>query len=135
MRSDDREISLIMFEPIQSLGMTLKSSRGESCSISWSLDGRFLARTLGNDVIISDSRKNFDTIAKVSDVMKFGSTDECRCVRFCHSEGKQDRLALIGRGGNLTVVSLRISLGKIHQQVVASKFIEKNLKSVAWSPG
>ena len=135
MRSDDKQISLIMFEPIQTLGMTLTSSRGEDCSISWSADGRFLAHTQDNDVIICDSKKDFDPIAKVSDVVEIKESDTCRCVRFCHSEGKQDRLAFVGKDGYLTIMSLRISVGKIFQQVVASKFIEKNLKSVAWSPG
>ncbi len=135
MRSDDREISLIMFEPIQSLGLTLDSSRGEDCSMSWSVDGRFLARTKGNDVIISDSKNEFATIAKVSDILPARKTDIIRCVRFCHTEGKQDRLACVGRDGFLEIVSLRISVGKVHQQLIASVFLEKNLKSVAWSPG
>lgn len=135
MRSDDREISLIRFEPIQALGLTLDSSRGEDCSISWSAEGRFLARTQGNDVIISDSKNDFATIAKVSDIMTLRKLDAIRCVRFCHTDGKQDRLAFVGRDGYLEIVSLRISVGKVHQQLIASIFLEKNLKSVAWSPG
>jgi hypothetical protein len=135
MRSSNREIDLIMFEPIQSVGITLQSSRGEDCSISWSADGRFLARTQGNDVLISDSKNEFATIAKVSDIMEMRKTDVIRCVKFCQTRGKQDRLAFVGRDGFLEIVSLRISVGKAHQQLIASTFVGKNLKSLSWSPG
>jgi len=135
MRSDHKEVTLIMFEPISPLGLTLESSRGEDCSISWSADGRFLARTNGYDVIIADSKKDFETIARVSDVSNISGTDVSVCVKFCHAEGKQDRLAVVGRDGFLRIVSLRISVGKIHQQLISSVFVEKNLRSVAWSPG
>mmetsp|Transcript_5230 Transcript_5230/g.9965 ORF Transcript_5230/g.9965 Transcript_5230/m.9965 type:complete len:1602 (+) Transcript_5230:107-4912(+) len=134
MRSDEKQISLIMFEPIQPLGLTLDSTRGEDCSISWSADGRFLARTKGNDVIICDSKRDFQTVAKLSDVTTMGDADICRCVKFCHAKGKRDRLAIVGHDGYLKVISLRVSVGKVHQQLIASIFVEKNMKSVAWSP-
>lgn len=137
MRSDDREVSLMMFEPIQPLELTLKSSRGDDCSVTWSADGRFLARTSGNDVIIADSKKDFETIAKVSDVYEIddSGSNVISCVRFCQARGKQDRLAMVGRNGYVVIVSIRVSVGKIHQELLASTFVEKNLKSVAWSPG
>jgi|AntRauTorckE5430_2_1112549.scaffolds.fasta_scaffold03565_2 hypothetical protein len=135
MRSDNREVSLILFEPIQPLGLTMDSTRGEDCCISWSADGRFLARTKGNDVIIADSKREFDTVAKVGDVASAGESDVYSCVKFCHAKGKRDRLAVVGRDGFLKIVSIRVSVGKIHQQFIASVFVEKNLKSVAWSPG
>lgn len=134
MRSDDREVSLILFEPIQPLGMTLDSTRGEDCCISWSADGRFLARTNGNNVIIADSKRDFVTVAKVGDVARASDSDVYSCVKFCHATGKRDRLAIVGRDGFLKIVSLRVSVGKIHQQLIASVYVEKNLKSVAWSP-
>lgn len=135
MRSSNQVISLILFEPIQSLGISLLSSRGEDCSISWSTDGRFLARTLGSDVLIADSRKNFETIAKLSDVAVIGETEIARSVKFCEVEGRQDQLAVVGQSGQLRVVSIRVSVGKIHQELKASIFVEKDLRSVAWSPG
>ena len=135
MRSDDRVVSLVMFEPIQPLGLTLPSSRGEDCSISWSVDGRFLARSYGNNVYISDAKKDFETIAKVSDVTRIEESDTVRCVKFCHAEGKQDRLAIVSRKGFLRIISLRVSVGQIHQQLIASVFVEEHLKCVTWSPG
>ncbi len=135
MRSDDRTVSLVLFAPIQPLGSTLISSIGEDCSVSWSADGRFLARTHGHDVLIADSKKNFETIAKVSDVANIDESDIARCVKFCRAEGKKDLLVTVGSSGYLRVVSLRVSVGKIHQQMKASVFVEKQLRSVAWSPG
>ena len=86
-------------------------------------------------MIITDSKRDFGTVAKVGDVTKSAESDVYSCVKFCHAKGKRDRLAVVGRDGFLKIVSLRVSVGKIHQQLIASIFVEKNLKSVAWSPG
>ncbi len=135
IRSGEREVSLVLFEAIQPYDTCLESTRDEHCSMSWSGDGRFLARTKDNDVLVSDSRQKFDTIARLSHVTRSADGDMYTCVKFCHARGKRDRLATITHDGWLRVVSIRVSVGKIHQELIAAVYIEKNLKSVAWTPG
>jgi len=127
MRSDDKTVSLIKFEPIQSLGLILESSRGEECSMSWSYDGRFLARTHKNEVIINDSKKEFEEVSRL------GQNDSVRDVKFCYAEGKRERLAIVGNDGFVRLFQLRISVGRIHVEPLASIFLEPNLWSVCWS--
>jgi len=134
LRSDERVVSLILFEPVNGLDKSLSTSKGENTFISWSSFGRFLARTLNHDVIISDSKKNFQDIAKLSDVAKLSENDVVRCIKFCETPGMQDKLAIVSLDGYLRIVSLRVSLGKIHQELIASVFVERNLRTVAWAP-
>jgi hypothetical protein len=129
MRSDDRKVSLINLEPIQSLELILESSRGEECCLSWSYDGRFLARTYRNEVIINDSKREFEEVSRL------GQNEPVRGVEFCYAEGKRERLAIVGKDGFLRIFQLRISVGKIHVEPMASIFLEQNLWAVGWSTG
>lgn len=134
LRSDERVVSLILFEPVQCLEKSLSTSKGENTFISWSSSGRFLARTLHHDVIISDSKKKFEDIAKLSDVARLSENDVVRSIKFCETPGMQDKLAVVSLDGYLRIVSLRVSVGKIHQELIASVFVERNLRTVAWAP-
>ncbi len=129
MRGDDKLVSLVKFQPIQSLGLILESSRGEECSLSWSYDGRFLSRTYGNEVIINDSKKEFEEVSRL------GQTERVRAVKFCQAEGKRERLAIVGNDGFLRVFQLRISVGSVHVEALASIYLEPNLWAVGWSTG
>ena len=129
MRSDDKMVSLMKFEPIQSLDIILESSRGEECCLSWSYDGRFLSRTYGNEVIINDSKKDFE------EVCRLGQKDAVRGVKFCLADGKRDRLATVGSDGFLRIFQLRISLGNVHVEALAAVYLEPNLWAVSWSSG
>ena len=129
MRSDDKLVSLIKFEPIQSLEFILESSRGEECCLSWSYDGRFLSRTYGNEVIINDAKREFEEVARL------GQNEPVRGVEFCYAEGKRERLAIVGNDGFLRLFQLRISVGKVHVEPLASIYLEENLWAVGWSTG
>ena len=129
LRSDDRLVSLIKLEPISSLGLIFESSRGEECAISWSYDGRFVARTHGNEVIINDARKEFE------EVCRLGQMQPVHGVKFCNAEGSREKLAIVGYDGFLRIFHLRISLGKVHVEPLASIFLEPNLWAVGWSTG
>ena len=129
LRSDDKAVSLINLEPIQSLGLILESSRGEEIDLSWSYDGRFLARTYGNDVIINDSKREFE------EVTRLGQNQPVRGVSFCTAEGKRERIAVVGNDGFLRIFQLRISVGKVHVEPLASIYLEQNLWAVGWSTG
>ena len=134
LRSDDRIVSLILFEPVHCLNKSLTTSKGENTFISWSSSGRFLARTLNHDVIICDSKKKFQDIAKLSDVARLSENDVVRSIKFCETPGMQDKLAVVSLDGYLRIVSLRVSVDKIHQELIASVFVERNLRTVAWAP-
>ena len=129
MRSDDKTVSLIHFEPIQSLGLILESSRGEECCLSWSYDGRFLSRTYKNEVIINDAKREFEEVSRL------GQNEPVRGVQFCYAEGKRERLGVVGNDGFVRIFELRISVGKVHVEPLASIFLEPNLWSVGWSTG
>ncbi len=129
MRSDDRLVSLIHLEPIRSLGLILESSRGEECAIAWSYDGRFVARTHGNDVIINDAKKEFE------EVCKLGQTQPVHSIKFCHAEGKREKIAIVGHDGFLRIFNLRLSVGTVHVEPLASIYLEPNLWAVGWSTG
>lgn len=129
MRSDDKLVSLIHLEPIKTLGLILESSRGEECSISWSYDGRFVARTYRNEVIINDARKEFE------EVCRLGQVQPVHATKFCHAEGCREKLAIIGQDGFLRIFQLRISVGNVHVEPLASIFLEPNLWAVGWSTG
>jgi hypothetical protein len=129
LRSDDRQVSLIKFDAIQSLGLILESSRGEESSLSWSYDGRFLGRTNVNEVIINDSKREFEEVCRLV------QNASVRDVQFCYAEGNRDRLAIVGNDGFLRIFQLRISLGKVHVEALASIYLEQNLWAVGWSTG
>lgn len=129
IRSDDKLVSLIKFQPIQSLGLILESSKGEESCLSWSYDGRFLSRTHGCEVIINDAKKGFEEVSRL------GTNEAIRGVKFCYAEGKRDRLATVGNDGFLRVFELRVSVGKVHVQALASIYLEKNLWAVGFSTG
>lgn len=130
MRGENQVVSLIKLEPIHSLDVNLKSSRGEGSSISWSYDGRFLARSNGTEVLISDAKRSFADVARIK------QTDIVRCVRFCHAEGSHDRLAIIDSSGILRFAKVRISVGNVFLQDQSSVLLpEKNLSAMAWSTG
>lgn len=129
MRCDDKLVSLIHLEPIKSLRLILESSRGEECSISWSYDGRFVARTYCNEVIINDARKEFE------EVCRLGQRQPVHEVKFCYAEGKREKLAIVGYDGFLRIFQFRISVGNVHVEPLASIFLEPNLWAVGWSTG
>ena len=129
MRSDKRLVSLVNLEPIRSLGLILESSRGEECSIAWSYDGRFVARSSHNEVIINDAKKEFEEVCRL--VQK----EPAQCIKFCYAEGKRERFAIVGNAGFLGIFNLRLSVGNVHVEPLKSVFLEPNLWAVGWSTG
>ena len=108
----------------------MKTSRGPGSSLSWSYDGRFIARANGNEITVADASNEFMDIA----------TDKrnglVRCVSFCKVEGKRDLLAVVGLDGHLTIYRLtHIIRGTYRLKTVHSSFVEKYLWVVAWSIG
>jgi len=128
MRSGEKTVSLIKLEAIQKIELSLISSRGEECCISWSYSGRFMARTHGNDLVIIDAKKQF------AEVVRLAQSDTVRGVSFCMVNGYRDRFAMVGYDGYLSIFIMRISSDSVRLEQDISIFLEKNLCSVAWSP-
>lgn len=127
VRCGSKIISLLDLRPIHMLPVQMITARTEGSSLSWSYDGRFLARANGKEVVIADATSSF------CDVAWARRSDVVRCVRFCHSVGRRDLIATVGLDGFLTVYRLQHDLGSLILEETCNAFIEKYLWQISWS--
>jgi WD40 repeat protein len=127
IRSERSCISILDLSPIHMTHHKLSAEESTLSSLSWSHDGRFLARTSGTRLIISDSFQDF------SDQYETNLKGHLKCVSFCTAEGMRDHLAVVGLHGHLHILRLHCEHSRILLEPVETKFIEDNLWVVAWS--
>jgi len=128
VRAEPTCISIFDLTPIQWLNVKLSSQRDNNTSVSWSADGRFLARTKGSRVVISDSVNHF------TDVASLELKEKIKNVAFCPSREKGDFLACVGLDGNVVLMQLISQGNTISLVMVKSTFLEENLWVLAWMP-
>jgi hypothetical protein len=135
VRSENKGISLLDLTPITMTDIELPSLEGFGSSLSWSPDGHFLARLIGDKIHVNDSRQAFGLSAHID---LPGSS--LRCIAFCpkletSNEGDNAtdaRLAAVGLDGSLYMLKFTPPYGL---EVVESMFVEDNLWVVSWSQG
>jgi hypothetical protein len=100
-------------------------------SLSWSRNGRFLARINGSRVILTDSLAGFE------DVSYFLLPGTLRCVAFCPAPERQDLLAVVGLNGYLSLLRYEIDeeSSRTQLELMQSMFVEDDLWAVAWVHG
>lgn len=100
-------------------------------SLSWSRDGRFLARINGSRVILTDSHAGFE------DVSYFKLHGTLRCVAFCPALERQDLLAVVGLNGYLSLLRYEVDeeSNQVQLEIMQSMFVEDDLWVVAWIHG
>lgn len=131
IRVDQQCVSVLDIAPIEKIGRQLfpPHSGAQVYALSWSYDGRFLARVKGRCIHFADAHDQFADVATVL------LDEPLKSVAFCHAEGKRDLLAAVGLDGMLTVIQFHVEEYRFLPEVIASKFVEDGLWTVAWSGG
>ena len=57
MQSGENNVNLNIYEAIPKNELSLISSRGKECFISWSYSGRFMVQAYGSNLMIIDAKK------------------------------------------------------------------------------
>jgi WD40 repeat protein len=130
IRSELSCISILDLSPIGKKCYCLSAAEINSTSVSFSFDGRFLARSSGNKLIISDSFIDF------SDICESCLEQQLKAVSFCHEKGMHDHLAVITSGGTSSIVYiLKLSQvdSKVNLYTIQKAVIEDDLWTIAWS--
>jgi hypothetical protein len=120
---------LLDLTPINMTDMELSSKEGLGTAISWSPNGDFLARVVGDSIHINDSRYAFCPSAHINIP---GSS--LRCIAFSPRFDDEDvvPLAAVGLDGNIYMLKFTVphTLELLH-----TVFVEENLWVVTWSRG
>ncbi|KAI2510727.1 hypothetical protein MHU86_3675 [Fragilaria crotonensis] len=127
IRSEKVCVSILDLSPIRMTECKLAAADTTFTSLSFSNDGRFLARTSGTKVVVSDSFTGFSGECEID------LKGDLKCVSFCSADGRRDHLAAVGLNGYLHVLRLRVQHSKFDIEHVETKFIEDSLWVVAWS--
>ena len=135
VRSEVKGISLLDLTPINLTDVELFSKEGFGNSITWTPDGDYLARLVGDYIHINDSRYAFCESAHIS-----MPGTSLRCITFAPtfdtSQATHDDmvvlLAAVGLDGRLHLLKFTApnTLELLH-----SVFVEEHLWVVSWSPG
>lgn len=105
----------------------LSSRHGDMSSVSWSRQGRFLARARGPLVIVADSYDGFRDVG----MLEFrGGVIE---VAFCPAPAKDDLLVVMDTVGHVTLVQLQMRGARPYLERLDSVMVEANMKALAWS--
>jgi WD40 repeat protein len=127
IRSEKVCVSILDLSPIRKTQCKLAAADTTFTSLSFSYDGRFLARTSGTKVIVSDSFREFSYECEID------LKGHLKCVSFCCADGRRDHLAAVGLHGYVHLLRLREQHSKVAIESVETKFIEDSLWVVAWS--
>lgn len=127
IRSEHSCVSILDLSAICKTRHALSAADNTSSSLSWSHDGRYLARTSGTKLLISDSMREF------TDTYEIDFKGHLKCVSFCATAGMQTHLAVVGLHGYLHVLRLNLEHSRLTVTAVVSTFVEDNLWVVAWS--
>lgn len=126
IRSEQSCISILQLESIKLTNYKLyhdDNDDDDASSLSWSFDGRYLARICGSKILVSNALNDFHDI--VLDLK-----EPLRCIAYCHAEGKRDLLAAAGVDGLVYVISHR----KQRLECVQTTNVDDTLSAIAWSP-
>jgi len=128
VRSEETCISILDLTPIHKVNVKLTSERDNNASLSWSIDGRFLARIKGKTILIADSRNEFNDVAslELSGVLK--------SVAFCPAKDRGNSLACVSLDGQLALLQLICKGSRFYLEIIKSVFLEENLCVLAWIP-
>ena len=126
IRSELTCISILDLTPIHKVNVTLSAHRDNIASLSWSVDGRFLARIHGSHVLISHSVNDFQDVA----TLELQGT--VRDVAFCTACDKTDLIACVGLDGHINLIRLICQGDNFQLVLVKSSFLEENLWVLAW---
>lgn len=135
VRSENKGISLLDLTPINMTDIELSSQEGFGTSITWSPDGEFLARLVGDSIHITDSRYAFcssahitipgSSLRSIAFSPRFEESEEC-------NYDDASLLAAVGLNGNVYMLKFTVP----HTlELVESVFVEKSLWVVTWSKG
>ena len=128
LRSDDDCVSVLDLSPIRRTSVHLPAFGTQVYGLSWSYDGRFLARIKGKCVHICDAHSGFEDVATVL------LDDTLKAVAYCHAEGHRNLLATVGVDGEVTVIVCHVEGKRCLAEVVDSKSLDdESLMTVAWS--
>lgn len=109
VRGEHNAVSIIELDHVRKAKIDFEIKReGTNSSLSWTYDGRFIAKVNGNKVIISDSSKGFCMVGIIK------QKEAIKCTRFCHAEGKRDMIATVGVSGFVSICRIRYSVGNVH---------------------
>lgn len=139
IRSEIKCLSILDVSPIQSTSISRKTSETEQGtegfgSLSWSVNGQYLAYITGSRIVIVDThehgigKQQFRECATY--VSKFGSL--ATNVAFCKAPDNTNRLAFIDDDGWLYVLRFQPSLSSL--ELIQELLVEPYVKALAWSP-
>lgn len=137
VRSETEGITLFDMTPVHLMDRSLSGDeKSDASSVSWSPDGTYLARLVGNSIRIANSSYAFRRTCDMH--IRNGAL---RCIQFSpvfeeHREGKDDKeqeasfLASVGLDGYLRLFRF-VAPGSL--ELVQSTYVENDLWVVAWS--
>jgi len=104
-------------------------SLGKGSCLAWSKDGRLMARVSDKSVIVAHALRGFDDVATAK------RPNTVRAICFCLSTLRNDNMAVVGDDGHLCVYQVVSSAEEYYLELIFDQFLDKDLRSVAWSPG
>ena len=109
VRGEHNAVSIIEMDHVRKAQINFEIKReGIHSSLSWSHDGRFIAKVNENKVIVSDSSKGFCCVGIIK------QKEAIKCTRFCHAEGRRDMIVTVGDSGFVSICRIRYSVGHVH---------------------
>jgi WD40 repeat protein len=131
VRSANTTITILDMTPIHMTDKILSAEEGaENLSVSWSPDGFYLARLVGNSIQIADASLSFCRAAELE-----LSNSSLRCVAFSPvflNDTNETLLACVALDGMLRLLKFNCAQTLT---VVKSVYVEDNLWVVVWSRG
>jgi len=127
IRTESTCISILNLAPTCVTGTRMTSRHGSYSSISWSRDGRFVARAWGSSIIIADSLDDF------RDVVKHDLRGVVTGIACCCAPQSDDLVAVIDSTGFLSILRMNTRASKLELETIQSTMVEPQLKTVSWA--
>eukprot|EP00934_Nitzschia_sp_Nitz4_P009346 Nitzschia sp. Nitz4//scaffold208_size52459//21883//26692//NITZ4_006812-RA/size52459-snap-gene-0.6-mRNA-1//-1//CDS//3329541657//9336//frame0 len=132
IRSANTVVSVLDLTPIHATDMELSSAPGYGSSLSWTPNGRYVARIENGTITICDSHFSFNFVNRIALPDR-----DLRCIAFSkrsYSDVDEDvecvQLAAVGLGGTLYLLQFTTPDELV---LVDSVFVEDSLWVLAWS--